>query len=907
MKHEFPHLDGNEYPGVGDSLYPTHDNNFDYDRWTAGTRLHPMTVKWTERDENRVQWADDAARDAWFDARIGDVFDLSTAMDILPGGTVKLPIPMQAMTRANYLMVEVPDMPGEGDQLDNSDPHTARWHYFISDARRVTPSVTECTLTVDWYTTFQHAITMPRIDLERGHYPATLTNVADYLANPLAHTDGLTGVEPFQPADPRKVTKHTMVPLGTGDAYAVLAIKTTPERANNAMPVAQPLTTTPPTYGDTSDYWGSGWNVDEYQYGGVRDVSNIGAPKTPLAFSPDGIRPTGYALMAIKATELTNAVAVWESHPTVLRMIEACMMVPADMIALGSVIDFAGVQAHVCTTVRDKRLANIKLSPDDFAYPNRYRKLTKLYTMPYAMLEVTDEQGASTIIRIEDTTPDTGIRRFLTLAYPTLSALTFVDNVNGTGAITVTWGTMSGTTTTRLPDGVAALSKHDIPTYALWLDPVEAWNLDNHSQMVEQARDNAINTYHVTVRGANTGQTSANASADTGQTNATVSADTGQTNANASADTGQTNANASATVSETNAKNSNDTATANTKLQTDNATATVTIGNTLRSDLTRNNYVVNVTIHATNVEMSNALQEADAKAVAMTTLQGALGDIAGGAATGGLAGALGGVTAGLSSAISNVIALNATAEKTQATLKAARERIDQTNTAANAACTVTNNTNSTLTANGNTVATQTTTNNNNLNTTNTGNSATLTRENAKRTADTAKANAARSVTTAKANAVRSAATAKASAQRSRDNTVAAAQINLAQAQDQYTALIDDLNRRAPIPLAKAMGDAAPDLLGTRGVQIRVKTQTPDVVRRCGDQMLRYGYVYDCVVENPDLLLNRKFAYWQGTPLIYSNGDAPAQAVEAIRDLFEGGVTLWANGDTIGASIYKPEA
>ena len=342
-------------------------------------------------------------------------------------------------------------------------------------------------------------------------------------------------------------------------------------------------------------------------------------------------------------------------------------------------------------------------------------------------------------------------------------------------------------------------------------------------------------------------------------------------------------------------------------MQTDNATATVTIGNTLRSDLTRNNYVTNVTIHAVNVEMSNALQEADAKAVAMTTLQGALGDIAGGAATGGLAGALGGVTAGLSSAISNVIALNATAEKTQATLKAARERIDETTDGANAACTVTNNTNSTLTANGNTVATQTTTNNNNLNTTNTGNSATLTRENAKRTADTAKANAARSVTTAKANAVRSAATAKASAQRSRDNTVAAAQINLAQAQDQYTALIDDLNRRAPIPLAKAMGDAAPDLLGTRGVQIRVKTQTPDVVRRCGDQMLRYGYVYDCVVENPDLLLNRKFAYWQGTPLIYGNGDAPAQAVEAIRDLFEGGVTLWANGDTIGASIYKPEA
>ncbi len=907
MARNFPHLDDTAYPGSGDDLYPDHDNRFDYDRWTEGTRLYPMTVRWTLDGEDRVWWPSDAARDEWFDARKHDAFDLPTAMDILPGGTVKLPIPVQAITRANYLVAELPDMPGEGAPLDHSTPHVNRWHYFLSDARRVTPSVTECTLTVDWFTTFQHAIRVARIDLERGHYPMTLTNVTAYLADPLAHTDGLTGVEPFQPSDARRTTKTSMIPLGTGEAYAVLAIKTTADRIDNTIPGAQIITGKAPGYASTADYWGADWQVTGYRYGGARDLADTQAPRTPMAMTNDGLRPNGYILLALKATDLDNAIRTWESHPLVLRMIEACMIAPADMLTLGKTISFGGVTCKTAVTVRDKRMADIKLSRDDFQYPSRYAEVTKLYTSPYAELELTDENGTVTTVRIEDTTATTGIRRFLTLAYPTLRALTFLTDINGTGDTNITWGTMTGSVTTGIPNGVAALTTHDIPTYTLWLDPVEAWNLDNHATATLQARDNAVNSYHTGVRGANTGQTNANASADTGQTNANASADTGQTNANASADTGQANANASATVSETNAKNSNDTATANTKLQTDNATANLGIANTLRGDLQDNSYLTNTDVHETNRTMAYALQEADAKAVAMTTLQGAVGDIAGGAATGGVAGAIGGVTAGISSAISSAIALNATAEKTDATLLAESERIRKNGRGAQATTNYTNNANTSIVGNNNNVATQTTTNNNNLNTVNTSNTATVTRNNAARTASTAKANAGRTATTAKDNAGRTAVTAKANAQRSRDNTVSAAQIALTQAQSQYDATLSDLRRAAPLQLAAPNGDAAPDMLGTRGVQVRVKTQSADVIRRCGDQMLRYGYTYDCVVENPDLTMGRKFTYWQGTPLVYSTGMAPAQAVEAVRAMFEAGVTVWADGDTIGASIYDAEA
>ena len=900
MNREFPHLDGNEYPGVGDSLYPTHDNNFDYDRWTAGTRLYPMTVRWTMESEDRVWWSDDATRDAWFDRRKREAFDLPSAMDILPGGTVKLPIPMQAITRANYLVAELPDMPGEGEQLDHSTPHTKRWHYFLEDARRVTPSVTECTLTVDWFTTFQHAMQVARIDLERGHYPMTLTNVADYLADPLAHTDGMTGVEPFQPTTARRTTKTSMIPLGTGEAYAVLAVKTTADRADNTIPDAQIITGEAPGYASTGDYWGADWRVTGYRYGGARDLANSQAPRTPMAMTNDGLRPNGYILLALKATDLDSAVKIWETHPLVLRMIAACMIVPADMLTLGETISFGGVTCKTAVTVRDKRLADIKLTRDDFKYPTRYARITKLYTSPYATLELTDENGGITTLRIEDTTATTGIRRFLTLAYPTLRALTFLTDINGTGDINITWGTMTGTATTGIPNGVAALATHDVATYTLWLDPVESWNLDNHATATVQARDNAVNSYHTTVRGANTGQTNANASADTGQANANASADTGNANTH----------------------RANATAISNTKIQTDNASAVTARNNQLMLDTkdlaktkltndykANNTKVVNDALADTSYAASLTNADVDNNAMA------AVGSIVSGAAataigvgvtiaTGGAgvlaagvigASAQGAVSAGYSGyssglAISksesilnaNIANINGKVGITQTNMKtltdnAAKNLDDNYATQSAAAVNIQDMRNTAITS---TTANST---------------------------GTANANADANAATAKANAARTATTAKANAQRSRDNTVSAAQIALTQAQSQYDATLSDLRRAAPLQLAAPSGDAAPDMLGTRGVQVRVKTQAPDVIRRCGDQMLRYGYTYNCVVENPDITLGRKFTYWQGSPLVYSTGMAPAQAVEAVRAMFEAGVTIWADGDTIGASIYDAEA
>lgn len=79
---------------------------------------------------------------------------------------------------------------------------------------------------------------------------------------------------------------------------------------------------------------------------------------------------------------------------------------------------------------------------------------------------------------------------------------------------------------------------------------------DNDSSTRVQARENALNAYHVSVRGTNTGNANANANAETNLTN--------------------TQASAANSV-------------ANTKLQTENATYNTNLSNTASTDITNLN------------------------------------------------------------------------------------------------------------------------------------------------------------------------------------------------------------------------------------------------------------------------------------------------------------------------------
>lgn len=876
MTNKFPHLqNATGFPGDNERVYSQYPNGFDYTRWTSKTTLKPCTVRWTAGDANRVKWDTDIERDAWFDQLTGDAYELDSGLNVIPGESVRLPIPYQALQYANYLAVSIPDMPGDGEQLDYSTRHVGRLYYFILDTRRINATVTECVLELDYWTTYINSVDIPRIMVEQGHVAQAYETVETYLMDPIHNNRGLTAPEPDAPAAPVMTASNRFVPLATGEMWLLLAVKCAYTQFTKLTPVGDTLSDTPPVYADTGDYWGRQYQVTGYEWGGVPDLNDVSAPNA-TGISADTIRPNGYTIIGLKTADayahdffgqLTTRL------PQAYNLIEACYVVPRNMINPTSGTKLLGFDVYRINPAATGLLADIDLQPSAFGYPSEYARLAKLYTAPYAWLSITDENNNKSVIRVEDTTSNLAVMRRVSLAYPYLSAQTFLTGVSGNGKTEYTWTDLTNTPhTTDMPDSAYhALSTHDIPVYTLMIDSAVKYVNDNDSSARTQARENALNAYHTSVRGTNTGNVNANANAETNLAN-------------------------------TQASTAN--SVANTKLQTDTATNNTNLSNTANTDITTlNNNKLDADVVTSNFKLgadksvdklvTTAAYEANVDSAVLSNVSSAVNTIAGAAislaaapatAGGSLAAGAAVAGAGMSVGLSGYNT-SVTLSNKEAVYNANLEAMDSK---ANNAI----STNRTLTTRAMTLATDVTNRSNTLNTA-------LTNANNK----LATGVTANNVNTGNANAARSRDTAVANNQRQRDSGIFGAQTALEQAQDVYAAKLRDLRRAAPVTIAASQGDALPDIWGVRGLQVRVMTQSPDVIRRCGDAFLQYGYTLRQNVETPTLLIKSKFTYWRGDALIYAIS-APARAVNIIRDMFEIGVTVWRDPDTIGSSIYN---
>lgn len=876
MTDKFPHLqDAAGFPGDNERVYPQYPNGFDYTRWTSRTTLKPCAVRWTADDANRVKWDTDIERDAWFDRLAGDAYELDSGLNVIPGESVRLPIPYQALQYANYLAVSIPDMPGDGERLDYSARHVGRLYYFILDTRRINATVTECVLELDCWTSYINSVDIPRIMVERGHVAQAYETVETYLMDPIRNNRGLTAPEPDAPAAPVMAASNRFIPLATGEMWLLLAVKCTYTQFTKLTPAGDAVPDTPPVYADTGDYWGRQYQVTGYEWGGVPNLDGVAAPNA-TGISADAIRPNGYTVIGLKTADAYARDffgRLTARLPQAYNLIEACYVVPRNMINPIGGTKLLGFDVYRISPAATGLLADIDLQPGAFGYPSEYAGLAKLYTAPYAWLSITDENNNESVIRVEDTTGNLAVMRRVSLSYPYLSAQTFLTGVSGNGKTEYTWTDLTDTPhTTDMPDSAYhALSTHDIPLYTLMIDSAVKYVNDNDSINRVQARENALNAYHTSVRGTNTGNANANANAETNLANTQASAANSVANTRLQTGTAANNTNLSNTAS-TDITNLN-----NSKLDADVVTSNFKLGadRTVDKLVTTAAYEANVD-SAVLSNVSSAVNTIAGAAISLAAAPAtAGGSLAAGAA---IAGA--GMSVGLSGYNTSV-----TLSNKEAVYNANLEAMDSK---ANNAIT----TNRTLTTRAMTLATDVTNRSNTLNTN-------ITNANNKLAADVT----ANNVNTGNANAARSRDTAVANNQRQRDSGIFGAQTALEQAQDAYAAKLRDLRRAAPATITTSQGDALPDIWGTRGLQVRVMTQSPDVIRRCGDAFLQYGYTLHQNVETPALLVKSKFTYWRGDALVYATG-APARAVNIIRDMFETGVTVWRDPDTIGSSIYN---
>ena len=899
----YPHLpQATNFPDVRNTApYAQYHNDFDYSRWSAGARLTVCDVPWDD-SRNVIGWETVEGRDAWFhDLETAERVTLTSEFQVLPDGSVKLPIPFATLSRANYIFVEYPTPTDGARPLDYADPakEIRAWGYFIDDIRQLAASTSECHVRLDDWTTFAPYMRASYMQLSRGHAPMASTTVADYLADPANHSATLLTADVNYGGTAGITRDHMFVPFAAGEKYVMFATLVSPADLDGLRPATDwPGPSTPPTYSDDPARWGHQYNVDGYEWRmGARNYSQATTPVT--SYTAGRTTPTAgymYALPAADARRFFAHLAAY--YPQMMQTIQAMWILPAELIdvAASGRHNIGGITVYDVSEAGELPDIQITLEPEMFGYPAEYSGIAKLYTYPYASLELSDNAGKTVEIRIENT-GDLTLHRRTSLAYPYLKAQYFLTGVNGTGSKTYTFRKLDGTTATATSwdtDFAEYMTSFDIPTYSIFLDGYTAHSVHNQQANVEKARILALNAYHTGTRTNNTGYENGKDSANTAQTNGDASAYAGRQNALASNATAQTNANANADLAVTNTANTVSTTNDNLNKRTANRAADWSNKKGSAVELNNESTALSTRNLSADIAFMNTKFNVEAATGAISTAGSAASEFLSGDIGGGISAIVGGAV----SIAKDGLILSAT--KTLNTTK----QSNSTNFG-NSTTAIQNNTSEALIKNANSFDRDVTKNNNALSTTNTANDAATAKNNAARTRNTGDSNANLSYNATVANNQRSNATTLRNLQESRDASTFALQTTLEQAQ--RSAALDYMNHLndAPRAYGAPTGDATTDVFAYRGCQIRVKTQSESAIRQAGDQMLRYGYTYEGAWKPTTLNVMKHYTYWQCSELwLDSDTNILDSGRRHIRDLFETGVTVWRDPAEIGkVGIY----
>lgn len=857
---KFPHLDNaTSFPGADVHVYDQYINTYDYNMWTSKTKIKLCHVKWRNDGHDAVKFRDDAERDAWFDALDGETVHLDTSMYIARADTdgVKIPVPYMTAQRYNYIVVDfTPDI--LQSPLQQSDCQT-RYHYYITDVTAEAPNTTTVVLQRDMWTDYINTTTINGLLLARGHAPLVGMTPAKLLDNPRENSVDMLAPDVNYGAANNRITNTKGTVLTGGDKYICFACAFGAIRLEEmARTRGADITATEPVYG-ANDGTVSSWT---WGTAGI-DVSGCRALGTPYA-SQRGRTPNNWTVFALRASDVTGEYIndLFAYYPHIASGIGACFVVSANMCVRGTSAPVMVNGAAWMTVIDTERtLSDITLTPEDFDMPPEVADVTKLYVSPYSVLEITDAWGKATTINIEDC-GRLSVRTLVSVAYPLVRQVAYLDGYGADGSTTIavsnlTGGTISG----HLPnaDALTTLISYDIPTYALQRRNIDAYRGANYNRTIRQNRENAITAYENTAQAANTARDNANTSA------ATARGNTARTNAAQTANTAR-GVLRDQKISDETVDARNDILDAATKrLDADTATA----NSKIRTDRDWDVTLMNET-YVTNTQ-TNAISS-------VTSMIGSIGGAA-------LSVASGGAATGLATAISGAalqgyntgIAITNSEKLNKAANDAAYAKADKATSA-----------NTDQTAHAKTQATETTIR------TNTQTVKTMQLATAAATDMTAN-----TVNASNGNASASYDTATGNAARTRNQTLTNAKRSMLTTRDNATNTYRDMYNQPPAPVGAYSGDPWPDEMAQRAYIIKVRTQTKSALIQAGMYMLRYGIASNKLYNRPDLTPCRHYTYWRADDVWLTNDIAPNDALDAIRDRFAAGVTIWNDPTEIG--------
>lgn len=857
---KFPHLDNaTSFPGADVHVYDQYANTYDYNMWTPKTKIKLCHVQWRNDGHDAVKFRDDAERDAWFDALDGETVHLDTSMYIARADTdgIKIPVPYMTAQRYNYIVVDFTTDILQSP-LQQPDCQT-RYHYYITGVTAEAPNTTTVVLQRDMWTDYINTTTINGLLLARGHAPLVGMTPAKLLDNPRENSADMLAPDVNYGAANNRITNTKTTVLTGGAKYICFACAFGAIRLEKmARTRGADITATEPVYG-ANDGTVSSWT---WGTAGI-DVSGCRTLGTPYA-SQRGRTPNNWTVFALRANDVTGEYIndLFAYYPHITEGIGACFVVSADMCARGTSAPVM-VNGVAWMTVIDteRTLSGITLTPEDFDMPPDVADVAKLYVSPYSVLEITDTWGKATTINIEDC-GRLSVRTLVSVAYPLVRQVAYLDGYGADGSTTIAVSNLTGETICgHLPnaDALATLISYDIPTYALQRRNIDAYRGANYNRTIRQNRENAITVYENTAQAANTARDNANDSAATARNN------TARTNTAQTANTAR-GVLRDQRISDETVDARNDILDAATKrLDADNTTA----NSKIRTD------------RDWDVTLMNETYVTDTQTNAISSVTSMIGSIGGAA----LSVASGGAAAGLATAISGAalqgyntgIAITNSEKLNKVANDAAYAKADKATSA-----------NTDQTAHAKTQATETTIR------TNTQTVRTMQLATAAATDMTAN-----TVNASNGNAAASYSTATGNAARTRNQTIANAKRTMLNTRANTTNTYRDMYNQPPSPIGAYTGDPWADEMAQRAYVVKVRTQSKSALIQAGMYMLRYGIASNKLYNRPNLTACRHFTYWRADDVWLTNDNAPNDALDAIRDRFVAGVTIWSDPTEIG--------
>lgn len=485
-------LDG--YPDIeGVNVYD-YTNEFDYSQWGVNTVIRVLHVPWDITYDNVVEFGTDEARDKWVKEHTIKEYKLETAINIQPDGEIKLPIPFDVMSKCNYIVVEYPIAPVN---YENND-RISTVGFFISNVMQMAPSTTKCYVSQDYWFTYIHDIEITYMDLARGHAPMAMVDTDTYLRDPIDNCEYLLAPD---------VNYGYTLSEFTRDKTAGTRVKQIAEWVANSGQIYAVICST----GNALLEWGT-VGTDTMTVPSIAHDKSFGC--------------SGFDYLAMKEEDLTAFIQTCNGiKPHYLQTIQGLFFVPEKLIKIIYNFRWDGfdMDLHfIETPQRNYKLAT--LNKDNFGYDKKYADIAKLYTDPYAQIEVCDEYGNISVIAVESTNGTLEINTELNLVYPFLGLDIMFVNLNGEQQDITEYGYSNIRSFAHSGEWYNNIRRYNIPSFIVCQSQADRIKFDRY--FPNKQRELAYNTrYDSDTDNATTRNTNAQLAAQADKDNAYRSAD----------------------------------------------------------------------------------------------------------------------------------------------------------------------------------------------------------------------------------------------------------------------------------------------------------------------------------------------------------------------------------------------